>query len=138
VRERIGDRTLLIAGIRPEYFEDASLLEEHKRDEGAVFEVPIEVTEWLGDSQYAYIPYEAPEDIAQQLRELEQELDSEHLRTQMVVSLDPMSRLRDGETATLWLNPSRMHLFDPRSGENLTREAPAVSVPRQATAKEPA
>jgi multiple sugar transport system ATP-binding protein len=138
VRERIGDRSLLIAGIRPEYFEDASLVEESKKGRGAVFDVPVEVTEWLGDSQYAYIPYEAPEDIARQLRELEQELDSEHLRTQMVVSLDPMSRIRDGESASLWLDPSRMHLFDPRTGENLTREAPAASVPRQATAKESA
>jgi hypothetical protein len=38
----------------------------------------------------------------------------------MVVSLDPASQVRDGETAALWLDPSRMHLFDPRNGENLT------------------
>ena len=137
MREWIGDRTLLIAGIRPEYFEDASLVEESKRDRGAVFEVPVDVTEWLGDSQYAYIPYEAPEDIQAQLTELEQELDSEHLRTQMVVSLDPMSRIRDGESASLWLDPARMHLFDPRTGDNLTRErepvepaAPKTPAPR--------
>jgi multiple sugar transport system ATP-binding protein len=138
VREKIGDRTLLIAGIRPEYFEDAALVEEHKRDRGAVFDVQVEVTEWLGDSQYAYIPYEAPEDIARQLSELEQEMDSEHLRTQMVVSLDPMSRIRDGETATLWLDPARMHLFDPRTGENLTRDQPPVEPAADATAKTPA
>jgi multiple sugar transport system ATP-binding protein len=138
VRERIGDRTLLIAGIRPEYFEDASLVEDSKRDRGSVFEVPVDVTEWLGDSQYAYIPYEAPEDIQAQLRELEQELDSEHLRTQMVVSLDPMSRIRDGETASLWLNPSRMHLFDPRSGENLTRDEAPVKPEAAASATPPA
>jgi multiple sugar transport system ATP-binding protein len=126
VAEKVGDRELLIAGIRPEHFEDASLVEESKRDTGVVFEVPVDVTEWLGDSQYAYIPYEAPDDIARQLSELEQELDSEHLRTQMVVSLDPMSRLRDGESAQLWLDPSRMHLFDPRTGENLTRQGATV------------
>jgi multiple sugar transport system ATP-binding protein len=126
VAERIGDRTLLIAGIRPEHFEDAGLVEESKRDKGVVFEVPVDVTEWLGDSQYAYIPYEAPEEVAKQVAELEQELDSEHLRTQMVVSLDPMSRIRDGETSQLWLNPARMHLFDPRTGDNLTRDGGKV------------
>lgn len=28
--------------------------------------------------------------------------------------------MSEGENATLWLDPSRMHLFDPASGENLT------------------
>jgi multiple sugar transport system ATP-binding protein len=138
VREKIGDRTLLIAGIRPEYFEDASLVEDSKRDRGAVFDVQVDVTEWLGDSQYAYIPYEAPEDIARRLGELERELDSEQLRTQMVVSLDPMSRIRDGESASLWLDPARMHLFDPRTGENLTRDAAPVEPAATATPKTPA
>ena len=113
---------LLIAGIRPEHFADASLVDEHKRDKGVTFEVKIDVTEWLGSQQYAYVPYEAPEEITRHLAELQQELDSEHMRTQMVVSLDPSSRIRDGEKAQLWLDPSRVHLFDPRTGKNLTRK----------------
>ena len=124
VAERVGDRTLLIAGIRPEYFADAELVEESKKGRGVTFSAQVDVTEWLGSEQYAYIPYEAPEEIAQQLAELERELDSEQLRTQLVVSLDPVSRVRDGEQATLWLDPRRMHLFDPRTGENLTLDRP--------------
>jgi multiple sugar transport system ATP-binding protein len=124
VASRIGDSTLLIAGIRPEYFADAELVEEHKKDRGLTFDVEVDVTEWLGSEQYAYIPYEAPEEITKQLAELERELDSEQMRTQMVVSLDPSSRIRDGQRARLWLDPSRMHLFDPRTGENLTRDQP--------------
>jgi multiple sugar transport system ATP-binding protein len=120
IASRIGDRTLLIAGIRPGYFADANLVEEHKRDRGVTFTAQVDVTEWLGNEQYAFIPYEAPEDIRLQLAELERELDSEQLRTQMVASLDPSSRIRDGEEAQLWLDPARMHLFDPRTGENLT------------------
>src|SRR5436190_1521852 len=99
VAKRIGDRDLLIAGVRPEYFADASLVEEHKRDRGINFTAEVDVTEWLGSEQYAFIPYEAPDDIRQKLAELERELDSEQLRTQMVVSLDPASRVRDGEQA---------------------------------------
>jgi multiple sugar transport system ATP-binding protein len=120
IKSSIGDRTLLIAGIRPEHFADASLVEDHKKHRGVTFQAEIDVTEWLGAEQYAFIPYEAPDEIAHQLADLEHELDSEQLRTQMVVSLDPSSRIRDGEAAELWLDPSRMHLFDPRSGENLT------------------
>ena len=56
------------------------------------------------------------------------------MRTQMVVSLDPSSRIRDGETADLWLDPTRMHLFDPRSGENLTLKAKAEAATGRHTA----
>jgi multiple sugar transport system ATP-binding protein len=122
VASRVGDRKLLIAGIRPGYFEDASLVEDHKRDRGVTFTVQVDVTEWLGNEQYAFVPYDAPEDIAHQLADLEHELDSEQMRTQMVVSLDPMSRIQEGEKAELWLDPSRMHLFDPQTGNNLTRQ----------------
>jgi multiple sugar transport system ATP-binding protein len=131
VTRAIAGRELLIAGIRPEHFEDASLVDEHKRDRGLTFEAHIDVTEWLGSQQYAYVPFEAPEEITRQLAELEKELDSEQMRTQMIVSLDPASRLRDGEQAELWLDLRRVHLFDPRTGENLTRETEVgVAAPR--------
>ena len=126
---RVGDRPLLIAGVRPEHFEDLELVDEGKRHGGVSFEVTVDVTEWLGNEQYAYIPYEAPEEITAQLAELERELDSEHLRTQMIVSLDPMSRVRDGQSARLWLDPSRIQLFDPRTGENLTRQVGPLGTP---------
>jgi multiple sugar transport system ATP-binding protein len=143
VASRIGDRKLLIAGIRPSHFEDANLVDERKKDLGLTFEVQIDVTEWLGNEQYAFIPYEAPADIVQQLADLEHELDSEQLRTQMVVSVDPTSRIRDGDTAHLWFDPTRMHLFDPTTGENLTRkepepEADAAAADRGAAAQQPA
>jgi multiple sugar transport system ATP-binding protein len=120
-RSAIGDQTVFIAGIRPGSFEDASLVEAHKVEKGATFDVTVDVTEWLGNEQYAFVPYEAPPEIASKLAELESELDSEQMRTQMCVELDPMSRVNDGDTATLWLDPSRIHLFDPQSGDNLTR-----------------
>jgi len=127
----IGDRDLLIAGIRPEYFADATLVEDHKRARGVTFSAEVDVTEWLGSEQFAFIPYEAPDEIVHQLAELERELDSEQMRTQIVVSLDPASRVHDGETAELWLDPSRMHLFDPRSGENLTLKTAEEGTGRQ-------
>jgi multiple sugar transport system ATP-binding protein len=120
IASRVADRKVLIAGIRPEHFEDANLIEDHKKERGVTFDVRVDVTEWLGNQQYAYIPYEAPPEIVSQLESLDKELDGEQLRTQMVVSLDPMSRVRDGEHAKLWLDPTRMHLFDPHTGENLT------------------
>ena len=116
---RIGDEDLLLAGVRPEHFEVASLVDDRVKDQGITFTVQVEVTEWLGNSQYAYIPFEAPDSIRTQLAELEKELDSEQIRTQMVVSVDPASRVRDGENVELWLDPRHVLLFNPHTGENL-------------------
>ncbi|GAB3323045.1 sn-glycerol-3-phosphate ABC transporter ATP-binding protein UgpC [Geodermatophilus aquaeductus] len=121
----VTGRELLLVGIRPEYFEDASLVDEAKRPVGSLFRARVDVTEWLGDSQYAYIPYEAPEAITAQLRDLSRELDSEELRTQAIVSIDSTSRIREGREAEFWLDSRKVHVFDPQTGENLTRDAEA-------------
>jgi multiple sugar transport system ATP-binding protein len=85
------------------------------------------VTEWLGNELYAYVPYEAPAEITHQLRELERELDSEQLRTQLIVAFDPASTVRSGGRAELWFDTERVHVFDPKTGENLTRDRDRTS-----------
>ena len=123
--EAVAGRDLLLVGIRPEYFEDASLVDEAKKPVGSVFRARVDVTEWLGDQQYAYIPYEAPPEITEQLRALSRELDAEELRTQAIVSIDSTSRIREGREAEFWLDSRKVHVFDPSTGENLTRDAEA-------------
>ncbi len=123
--ERTAGKGLLMAGIRPEYFEDASLVDDAKRPLGSTFTARVDVTEWLGDSQYAYIPFDASEEVTQQLKELSRELDSDQLRTQAIVSIDASSRMREGRDAEFWLDSRKVHVFDPGTGENLTRDAEA-------------
>ena len=118
----VAGHDLLLVGIRPEYFEDASLVDDAKRHLGSTFRAHVDVTEWLGDSQYAYIPYDAPEQVTAQLRELSRELDSEALRTQAIVSIDATSRIREGREAEFWLDSRKVHVFDPGTGANLTRD----------------
>jgi multiple sugar transport system ATP-binding protein len=125
--QRVGDRDLAILGIRPQDFEDSSILSDDKRQQGVTFKPTVDVTEWLGNELYAYVPYEAPAEITQQLRELERELDSESLRTQLIVSLDPASTIRSGSKAELWFDTERVHVFDPKTGENLTRNPDRTS-----------
>jgi multiple sugar transport system ATP-binding protein len=115
---RIPEDTLLIAGIRPEYFEDASVMDG--KGDGATFRAKIDVVEWLGNEAFGYIPYDAPPEVASQLEELAKELDSEALRTQIIVALDSASRIQDGDEAELHVDSRRMHLFEPGTGENLT------------------
>ncbi len=118
---RAEGKGLLIAGVRPEHFEDASLAESKGEATGrSTFRAPVDVVEWLGNETYAYIPFEAPPEVEAQLRQLEQELDGEALRTQLIVSLDGASRIKAGEQAEIWVDADRLHLFDPSTGENLT------------------
>jgi multiple sugar transport system ATP-binding protein len=112
---------LLIAGIRPENFEDASLAESKgEATRASTFQAPVDVVEWLGNETYAYIPFEAPPEVEKQLQQLEQDLDGESLRTQLVVSLDGASTIKEGENAEIWLDANKLHLFDPSTGDNLT------------------
>ena len=111
---------LLLAGIRPEHFEDASVVEA---DSARTFTAHIDVQEWLGDQQYAYVPFEAEPQVQDQLRELARESDSDSLRTQLVVSLDAASTVAADSDVTLSIDTDKLHLFDPSSGENLTVDA---------------
>jgi multiple sugar transport system ATP-binding protein len=38
-----------------------------------------------------------------------------------------MSRLRENHEGEFWADTRRMHLFDPRTGENLTRDEAAAA-----------
>ncbi|NCT91155.1 sn-glycerol-3-phosphate ABC transporter ATP-binding protein UgpC [Cellulomonas sp. APG4] len=121
LRERIGERSLVIVGIRPDHFGDVALLRDGQ-DAGVRFSADVDVTEWLGSELYAYVPFDTHPDVAAKLEELDRDLDGEGMRTQLVVALSSESRVRDGDTADLWFDPARMLVFDPETGENLTRD----------------
>ena len=72
-------RGLLIAGIRPDHFEDASVLDPAAA-RSSTFTAEVDVVEWLGNEAYAYMPFEAPEAVQAQLAQLEKDLDGESLR----------------------------------------------------------
>ena len=122
LRTAVGDRKLLIVGVRPDAFEDADTMPQAGQD-GVTFEAEVDVTEWLGEVLYVYIPFEASSEVGEKLEELDRDLDGESLRQQVVVALDSMSRVRAGDLAELWISPDDLHVFDPESGENLTHDA---------------
>ena len=121
--QRAQGKGILIAGLRPEHFEDAKVVDSSVAGRGATFRATVDVVEWLGNEAYAYIPFEAPPEVKSQLAQLEKDLDSEALRTQLVVSLDANSRIEKGEEAEIWMDASHLHLFDPATGDNLTLDS---------------
>ncbi|WP_324652410.1 sn-glycerol-3-phosphate ABC transporter ATP-binding protein UgpC [Georgenia sp. H159] len=127
LRTAVGDREIVIVGIRPDAFEDVDTLEGDRVRSGVTFEVDVDVTEWLGEVLYAYIPFETHEAVKDQLEELDRELDGEGMRSQLIIALDAASAVRPGEPAELWFDPASMHVFDPESGDNLTRSEERAS-----------
>jgi multiple sugar transport system ATP-binding protein len=128
VRERLGreaEGRSLIAGIRPESFEDASLVGD-VRDRGATFRAQIEVLESMGSELYAHFTVESEAVQSKELDELAADAgagevpSSEEGRT--VARLDPASKVRQGEEAELWVDAEALHLFDPESGASLTSD----------------
>ena len=76
----------------------------------------------------------------QQLAQLEKDLDGESLRTQLVISLDGTSRVAEGDDAEIWVDTSKMHLFDPAHGREPHRRprASAGRVPERAQGQDEA
>ena len=108
----------LMAGIRPEHFEDASLVGDHA---GPTFEVEVELLESMGSELYAYFSVETGGASSEQLEELAADTGAEvggggADTTQIVARLDADSKAARGERITLWLDPERIHIFDLDSG----------------------
>jgi multiple sugar transport system ATP-binding protein len=118
-------RDLVLIGLRPEFFEDASLVDESKMSKGSVFTAELSHLEWLGHEQYGYIEFEPDEKVGRLLSDLAADMDADELRPQVVATLSAESRVRPGQPVELWVDTSRIHIFDPESGENLTRDAEA-------------
>ncbi|MDI3331293.1 MAG: sn-glycerol-3-phosphate ABC transporter ATP-binding protein UgpC [Micrococcus sp.] len=116
---------LVLIGLRPEFFEDAALVDEAKMSKGSVFTAELSHLEWLGHEQYGYIEFEPDEKTGRLLSDLAADMDAEELRPQVVTTLSAESRVRPGQPVELWVDTSRIHIFDPESGENLTRDAEA-------------
>jgi multiple sugar transport system ATP-binding protein len=118
----------LIAGIRPEDFEDAALVGE-ARDRGQTFRAQIEVLESMGSELYAHFTVSTDQEIeSQELRELAEdagggEVPSAGEGGRIVARLDPASRAGEGQELELWVDATKLHLFDPSDGRSLTTDA---------------
>jgi multiple sugar transport system ATP-binding protein len=136
LRGRHSDR--LVAGIRPEHFEDAALVSEEASEHGVRFTARIDVIEWMGSELYAYFSVERGD--RHELEEYAEDLGTVDFANkegaQVVARLDAASTAAEGEELELWLDTDRVHLFDAQTGENLqnpTGETGEVPVVRAAT-----
>ncbi len=116
----------VIAGLRPENFEDAEIVGDLKSERGVVFEAEIDLVESLGSDLFVYFHTESEGVQSDQLADLMEERLEETGATgiregeeQVVARLEPTSKVRRRETAQLWADTAKLHLFDAESGERL-------------------
>jgi multiple sugar transport system ATP-binding protein len=114
----------VIAGIRPEDFEDARLVGESEHGQ-LEFEAPIELVESMGSEVYAYFAVEGSAAQSQELAELAADSGMTDVPSasgedaQAVARLAPESDVAAGTKARLVMDTSKLHLFDPSDGTNL-------------------
>jgi multiple sugar transport system ATP-binding protein len=117
-----GGRRGVIAGLRPEHFEDASLVPDRSR--GVSFNAKIDVLESMGSEFYAYFVVESDQVSSRELEELAQDAGAAELPTaaggvQVTARLAAESRVKQGADAELWFDSSHLQLFDAESGRSL-------------------
>jgi multiple sugar transport system ATP-binding protein len=117
-----GGRKGVVAGLRPEHFEDASLVKDP--DRGITFDAKIDVLESMGSEFYSYFVVESERVAASELDEIAKDADSVDLPstsggTQVTARLSAESRVSQGDNAKLWFDCRHLQLFDLDSGESL-------------------
>ncbi len=113
----------VIAGVRPEHFEDAALVGDDDRGHGITFRADIDVIEWMGSELFAYFDLKGQGAASGHLQEIAGDLETVEMSAggdaQVVARLDAASKVKRGDSAELWLDTRRVLLFDADSGETL-------------------
>jgi multiple sugar transport system ATP-binding protein len=121
---RVPEGKQLIAGIRPEDFEDASVVGHNGA--GATFKATIDVLEAMGSEYYAHFSVDAKREelgASEELRDLAEDAGGEAPGSggfDVVARLDQTSGARPKAETEIWVNTEKIQLFDADSGKNLT------------------
>ncbi len=117
-----GGRRGVVAGLRPEHFEDAALVAD--RSKGTVFKAKIDVLESMGSEYYAYFVVASEQVSSSELEELAQDIGGADLPraqggVQVTVRLGAESQAKQGAESELWFDSKHLQLFDAESGRSL-------------------
>jgi multiple sugar transport system ATP-binding protein len=113
------NRSGLIAGLRPEHFQDAAVASVD-RQHGPSFRVTVDFVEWLGAELYVH--FETPGLPPVQYGKAPAGfgvLTPQGDRSELIARLDPASQAKSGESLELRFDAGKLQLFDRDTGENL-------------------
>jgi multiple sugar transport system ATP-binding protein len=120
--ERSKSEGDIILGIRPEHFEEASLVGDKP---GGTFDAPIDIVESMGSDIFAYFSVKGEEAHSRDLEDLAKDTGNDlhaHGVVPVTARLDAIADVRRGQTARLWYDTSKVQLFDTETGQNLVRQ----------------
>ena len=123
----------VVLGIRPESFEDAAFSDPALPQ----IDVVVNVVEELGSDSHVIFPIDAPRVDTDELRETREGEDESLLAGDQAIfnaRVDPRTTASPGTRLRLALDPTRLHFFDPGTGENigLKGEVESGRVPERA------
>ncbi|WIX79630.1 sn-glycerol-3-phosphate ABC transporter ATP-binding protein UgpC [Amycolatopsis carbonis] len=113
----------VIAGIRPENFEDASLVDTAQRGTGTTFTARIDVLESMGSEKFAHFTVEGEVATSAELAELAADSGSADVpgaASLIVARLSAESQAAENADLEIWFDADKVKLFDPSNGRNLT------------------
>ncbi len=120
LRSHLAGASRIIAGARPEHFDEAGT---PGTENWPVFDVEIDLIEAMGAETVAYFAVGGDEVQAGQLEELSRDAgQDQHAgdgENRVTARLDPDSKLRRRDRARLVLDPDRVTWFDADSGARL-------------------
>ena len=119
VKLKAFDNKEIVLGIRPEAFEDGRFANESDYSES--IKVKVSLLEQLGSDSYVHfykdikpVQTEAIEEI---LADEGEDITVLGDNTKFISRINPNSTVAEGEEIELKINPSKLHFFDPESGD---------------------
>jgi len=116
----MGDRSVVIAGIRPEHCHDATRGSVDVTG-GVEFTTRVDDVEWRARSQYAYLGFDTDPALAEVLDEVEEMFAFDLFQDFLVAQVPTEVAVQPGQSIHVVVPHDRVVLFDPDTGENLTR-----------------
>jgi multiple sugar transport system ATP-binding protein len=114
----------LIIGIRPEDFEHVAHVPAEIRGRGTTFTTKFDLVEAMGAEYYVHFGVKAQRAESSQMEELLQDQGGVSEMTDegesvVVARLDAESKIKVGEPTELWVDASKLHVFDAETGDAL-------------------
>jgi multiple sugar transport system ATP-binding protein len=132
----------VLAGLRPESFEDAEVARRQNRRGGHEFEADVDLTESMGSEVYAYLRLEGDLAEADELAEIAADSGAADVpgagNDQLVARLSAETEITRGSRARFWMDNEQLHIFDVETGRSLGRDDEPERAPVEAVPPTPA
>jgi multiple sugar transport system ATP-binding protein len=115
--DRIGERKLVVVGIRPEHCFDASKAESYQLSRPIEFEGRVDDVEWGGKTQSVFLGYEIDSEVEEQLTAIEDDFEFDLFQNFFVAQLSTDAPAEVDSTIRVAVAGDLLHFFDLETAE---------------------